>query len=125
MSEHQVTQPEVNVTAVTEKATQVDDRASNSLLIMERSKWKRKERDLKQQIERLRKTVDGYKEELQKLRDDCHVADLEYIRERCDEKNQTAMFLLEQTTNFKRKRPSWSEDTIRHSTVLRHLPTKL
>ncbi|XP_040076067.1 uncharacterized protein LOC120848163 [Ixodes scapularis] len=125
MSEDQVTQPEVTVTAVTEKATQVDVRASNSLLIMERSKWKRKERDLKQQIERLRKTVDGYKEELQKLRDDCHVADLEYIRERCDEKNQPAMFLLEQIANFKRKKPSWSEDTIRHSIVLRHLSTKL
>uniref|UniRef100_A0A147BB70 Putative transposase protein n=2 Tax=Ixodes ricinus TaxID=34613 RepID=A0A147BB70_IXORI len=108
-----------------DQETHADCRTAPSSLVLERRKWKRKERDLKKQVERLRTTVDSYKEELRKLREDCHFADLSYIKEQAAEKQHSAIFLLEQISNFSRKRPCWSEETIRHSIVLRHLSTKL
>lgn len=106
-----------------DKATQVDVGVS-SLLATERTKWKRKERDLKRQIDRLRETTDRYKEELNKMKSDCHFGDLQYIREQAKEKHLPAIFLWDQIVNFKRKKPVWSEDVIRHCIILRHLSTK-
>ncbi|CAN7985130.1 unnamed protein product [Ixodes hexagonus] len=94
---------QVCVSTTKDQGTQADCRAAPSLLVLERRKWQRKERDLKKQVERLRKTVDSYKEELHKLREDCHVADLSYINERAAEKQHSAIFLLEQISNFSRK----------------------
>ncbi|KAH6948564.1 hypothetical protein HPB50_025151 [Hyalomma asiaticum] len=108
---------------VADQATQVDVGLS-SLLAVERAKWKRKERDLKNQVERFRQTADQYKEELKKLKDDCHFADLEYICEQAKEKDLPAVFLLNQITNFRRKKPTWTEDVVRHCIILRHLLTK-
>lgn len=68
--------------------------------------------------------VDSYKEELQKLRDDCCDADLSYIDEWAAQKYYSAVFLLEQISNFNHVRPSWSEDAIRHVIVLGHTSTK-
>ncbi|KAG0445416.1 hypothetical protein HPB47_015514, partial [Ixodes persulcatus] len=96
---------QVCVSTTKDQETHADCRTAPSSLVLERRKWKRKERDLKKQVERLRKTVDSYKEELQKLREDCHVADLSYIKEQAAEKQHSAIFLLEQISNFSRKRP--------------------
>ncbi|KAH6927348.1 hypothetical protein HPB50_001999 [Hyalomma asiaticum] len=108
---------------IADQATQLDVALSN-LLAVERAKWKRKERDLKNQVERFRQTADQYKEELKKLKDDCHFADLEYICEQAKEKDLPAVFLLNQITNFRRKKPTSTEDVVRHCVILRHLSTK-
>lgn len=44
------------------EGTQVDVRSA--LSVVERQKWRRRERDLKAQVDRLKQTVDKYKEEL-------------------------------------------------------------
>uniref|UniRef100_A0A147BC10 Putative transposase protein n=1 Tax=Ixodes ricinus TaxID=34613 RepID=A0A147BC10_IXORI len=123
--EDHISQNNIEAPLARDQETQADIRKTWSLLASEKTKWKRKERDMRKQIERLKRTVDSYKKELQKLRDDGHVADFTYIKERADEKHQPAIFLLEQVSNFRRQKPSWSEDTLRHSIVLRHLSTKM
>lgn len=75
-------------------------------------------------IQRLSQTTDRYEEELKKLKSDCHFGDLQYVREQAKEKHLPAVFLWDQIVNFKRKKPAWSEDVIRHSIILRHLSTK-
>ncbi|KAH8027279.1 hypothetical protein HPB51_004106 [Rhipicephalus microplus] len=62
--------------------------------------------------------------ELKKLHEDALVADGFYIKERAKEKEPAALFLIDQIKNFKKKRPSWSEETTRHCVVLRHLSTR-
>ncbi|KAG0412531.1 hypothetical protein HPB47_010329 [Ixodes persulcatus] len=112
---------QVCVPTTRDQGTQADCRTAPSSLVLKRRKWQQKECDLKKQVERQQKTVDSYKEELQKLREYCHVASLSYINERAAEKQHSAIFLLEQISNFSQKRPCWSEETIRHSIALRHL----
>lgn len=48
----------------------------------EKSKWRRKEKDLRIQILRLQQTVDKYKLELKKIQEDSLTADLSYIRKK-------------------------------------------
>ncbi|XP_050032440.1 uncharacterized protein [Dermacentor andersoni] len=107
-----------------DKSVQVDSNSASALLTTEKAKWKRKERDLRSQILRLHQTIDKYKEELKKLQEDSLTADVSYIRERAAEKEASALFLVDQITNYKKKRPTWSEETTRRCVVLRHLSTK-
>ncbi|KAH7987840.1 hypothetical protein HPB51_026525 [Rhipicephalus microplus] len=110
--------------AVTGQATQLE-RDMSSRLAVERAKWRRKERDLKNEVEWFRQIADQYKEELKKLKDDCHFAVLEYICEQTKEKDFCAVCLLNHTTNIRRKKPTWTEDVGRHCVILRHLSTKV
>ncbi|XP_040076321.1 uncharacterized protein LOC115332258 [Ixodes scapularis] len=87
-------------------------------------KWRRKERDLKAQIRRLRQTVDKYKQELEKLKEDCYVSVFLNIREKANEKDLQASILLEQIQNFQKKKPAWTEMTVRHAVILRNLSTR-
>ncbi|KAH6940252.1 hypothetical protein HPB50_026448 [Hyalomma asiaticum] len=108
-----------------DRGVQVNSRqAVASLLATEKAKWKRKERDLRNQVSRLQRTADKYKLEFEKLQQDSIVADISYIKERAVEQQPAALFLLDQIINFRRKRPTWSEETTRRCVVLRHLSTK-
>lgn len=69
---------------------------------VERMKWRRKERNLKAQIRRLRETVDKFKQELEKLKEECHVPAFRHIREKANKKDVQASFLLEQIKIFRR-----------------------
>ncbi|KAG0445292.1 hypothetical protein HPB47_017251 [Ixodes persulcatus] len=55
-----------------DEGTQVDVRSAVS--VVERQKWRRRERDLKSQVDRLKQTVGKYKEELKNLKEDCHLS---------------------------------------------------
>lgn len=107
------------VSSACDQGVQVDTNSASTLLAAERCKWKRKER-----VTRLRKTVDRYKSELAKLKEDSLSEDLSYIKTRGEEKQPAALFLLDQIRNFRKKRPTWSEETIRRCVVLRHLSTR-
>lgn len=107
-----------------DRGIQVDSRQVSSLLTTEKAKWKRKEKDLRNQALRLQRTVEKYKLELRKLQEDSLASDISYIRQRATEQQPAALFLLDQITNFKKKRPTWSEETTRRCVVLRHLSTK-
>ncbi|KAH7973688.1 hypothetical protein HPB49_004010 [Dermacentor silvarum] len=107
-----------------DRSVQVNSRAPPSLLIAKRTKWKRKERDLKIQIQQLRQRVDRYNLELNRLKEDILTDDICYIRKAASEKQPAAFFLLDQIRNFRKKRPAWSEETTRHCVVLRHLSTR-
>lgn len=107
-----------------EKSVQVDSSSASVLLTTEKAKWKRKERDLSSQILRLQQTVEKYKETLKKLQEDTLTADMSYTRERAAEKEASAPLLLDQITNCKKKRPTWSEETTRRCGILRHLSPK-
>ncbi|XP_040067999.1 uncharacterized protein LOC120836169 [Ixodes scapularis] len=91
---------------------------------VEQMKWRRKERDLKAQIRRLRQTVDKYKQELEKLKEDCYVSVFLNIREKANEKDLQASILFEQTQNFQKKKPTRTELTVRHAVILRNLSTR-
>ncbi|KAH8032443.1 hypothetical protein HPB51_025367 [Rhipicephalus microplus] len=90
----------------------------------EKEKWRKKEKELRCQLLRLQQTIDKYKMELKKLPEDALVADVSYIKQRAKEKEPAALFLIDQIENFKKKRPSWSEETTRRCVVLRHLSTR-
>ncbi|KAH8018237.1 hypothetical protein HPB51_000848 [Rhipicephalus microplus] len=108
-----------------DRGVKVDSRqAVASLLATEKAKWKRKERDFRNQVSRQQRTVDKYKLELEKLQQDSMVADISYIKERAVEQQPAALFLLDQIINFRMKRLTWSEETTRRCVVLRHLSTK-
>ncbi|KAL1441842.1 hypothetical protein MTO96_008234 [Rhipicephalus appendiculatus] len=52
--------------------TQTNERSSSAAFLQSK-KWRQKEKALKAQNERLRSTVDAYKKELQRLKEQCHV----------------------------------------------------
>lgn len=113
-----------SVYAKRSRATQTLAKPSSSLLYLERKRWREMERALRRKNERLTRTVDAYKQELQKLRDEsCAAAFLEVASdaERGDAK---ALLLLDQVKNYKKKKPQWSETTIRHCIVIRNLSAK-
>lgn len=111
-------------TNLRDQSIQVDSRSTSSVLVTEKAKWKRKEKDLRSQILRLQQTVNKYKMELKKLHQDALVADVSYIRERAKEKEPAALFSIDQIENFKKQRPSWSTETTQHCVVMRHLSTR-
>ncbi|KAH8019690.1 hypothetical protein HPB51_021012 [Rhipicephalus microplus] len=104
------------------EATQVDVRSSISVL--ERQIFRRKERDLKTQIQRLRQTIDKYKEELKQLKEDCNLTAFAKVVEAAREKHVGACILVDQVNDFAKIRPTYSEVTIRNYIVLRNLSTK-
>ncbi|KAL1435001.1 hypothetical protein MTO96_001553 [Rhipicephalus appendiculatus] len=90
---------------------------------MDRRKWRHKERDLNARIERLKNTVDYYKQELQKLKEECYVSAFLHVVEKAEERDLAALILVEQVQNFAKKKPTWSEVTLRHAVVLRNHST--
>ncbi|KAH9383111.1 hypothetical protein HPB48_023846 [Haemaphysalis longicornis] len=113
-----------SVYAKRSRATQTLAKPSSSFLYLERKRWREMERALRRKNERLTRTVDAYKQELQKLRDEsCAGAFLEVASdaERGDAK---ALLLLDQVKNYKKKKPQWSQTTIRHCIVIRNLSAK-
>ncbi|KAH7945188.1 hypothetical protein HPB49_007718 [Dermacentor silvarum] len=95
-----------------------------SVSAMDKRKWRRKERDLNARIERLKNTVDKYKQELEKLKEECYVSAFLQGVEKAKEKDLAASILVEQVQNFAKKKPTWSEVTVRHAVVLRNLSTR-
>ncbi|KAL1439171.1 hypothetical protein MTO96_047387 [Rhipicephalus appendiculatus] len=93
-------------------------------MFVERKRWRRKERALRVENENLRRTVDSYKEELRKLKEECYVSAFLEVVDDAEEGTAKAVLLLDQVKNYKRKKPRWSELTIRHGIVMRHLSTK-
>ncbi|KAH7973920.1 hypothetical protein HPB49_006960 [Dermacentor silvarum] len=89
---------------------------------MDKRKWRPKKRDLNARIERLKNTVDKYKQELQKLKEECYVSAVLQVVEK--EKDLAASILVEQVQNFAKKKTTWSEVTVRHAVVLRNLSTR-
>ncbi|KAH6919407.1 hypothetical protein HPB50_029605 [Hyalomma asiaticum] len=109
-------------TVQVDRAVQVSSLSSVSA--MDKRKWRRKERDLNARIERLKNTVDKYKQELQKLKEECYVSAFLQVVEKAKEKDLAASILVEQVQNFAKKKPTWSELTVRHAVVLRNLSTR-
>lgn len=58
------------------------------------------------------------------MTNDSHFRDLEYIREQAKDKHISAVFLWDQTVNFRRRKQHGPEDVVRHCVILRHLSTK-
>ncbi|KAH7933921.1 hypothetical protein HPB49_019155 [Dermacentor silvarum] len=113
-----------NSDIVVQEAQMDEEEESCSLYANEKAKWLRKEREMKRKIDRLQNTVDRYKSELEKVKEDCNFADMSYIRQQAKQKDTSAVFLWNQIINFRRKKPTWSEDVVRHCIILRHLSTK-
>ncbi|KAH7942164.1 hypothetical protein HPB49_021346 [Dermacentor silvarum] len=104
--------------------TQTKWDSNTSSMFLERKRWRRKERALRAGNDKLRRTVDAYKEELRKLKEECYVSAFLEVVADAEEGTAKAVLLLDQVKNYKRKTPRWSEITIRHGIVLRHLSTK-
>lgn len=97
---------------------------NSSITFCERRQWRRKEMMLQARVERLKQTVDKYKEELRLLKEECKVDSFLEVVQEADEQNQMARMILDQVLNFKKKRPTWSETTVRQCIILRNLSTK-
>lgn len=91
---------------------------------MDIRKWICQERDLNVRSEPLKNTVDKYKQEMQKLKEECYVSALLQVMEKVKEKDLAASILVEQVQNFAKKKPMWSEVTVRHAVVLLNLSTR-
>lgn len=93
---------------------------SSSFLFVERKRYRQKERELKVKNERLSRTVDAYKEEIRRLKKECYVSQFLEVVADAGEGITKATLLVDQVKNYKRKKPQWSETTIRHCNVMRH-----
>ncbi|KAH7940673.1 hypothetical protein HPB49_003538 [Dermacentor silvarum] len=98
--------------------------SNTSSMFLERKRWRRKERVLRAGSDKLRRTVDAYKEELRKLKEERYVSAFLEVVADAEEGTPKAVLLLEEVKNYKRKTPRWSEITVRHGIVMRHLSTK-
>ncbi|KAH7942264.1 hypothetical protein HPB49_022452 [Dermacentor silvarum] len=101
--------------------TQTTAIPSSSTLCIERKRWRERERSLKAKNDRLRKTIDAYKQELEKLKEECHVRTFHEVASDAEKRILKARILLDQVKNYSRKKPQWSETTIRHCIVLHNL----
>ncbi|KAH7932917.1 hypothetical protein HPB49_004896 [Dermacentor silvarum] len=104
--------------------TQTPAIPSSSTLFIERKRWRERERSLKAKNDRLRKTIDAYKQELEKLKEECHVRTFHEVASDAEKGILKARILLDQVKNYSRKKPLWSETTIRHCIVLHNLSAK-
>ncbi|KAH9372161.1 hypothetical protein HPB48_009706 [Haemaphysalis longicornis] len=87
-------------------------------------RWRERERALKTKNERLRRTVDSYKEELLKLKEAAHVSAFLEATSDAEKGNAKALLIVDLVKNYQKKKPQWSKTTLRHSTILRNLSTK-
>ncbi|KAH9384431.1 hypothetical protein HPB48_026438 [Haemaphysalis longicornis] len=94
------------------------------MYFVHRKRWREKERALKIKNERLRRTVDSYKEELLKLKEAAHVSAFLEVTSDAEKGNAKALLIVDQVKNYQKKKPQWSETTLRHSIILRNLSTK-
>ncbi|XP_064475518.1 THAP domain-containing protein 11-like [Ornithodoros turicata] len=88
---------------------QVDVTKTSNVAFQQRLQHRRKERQLKAKLERLKQTVDAYREELRKLENDASASALREVVEGAKKEEPKAMFLLDQVKNYNKKRPSWTE----------------
>ncbi|KAH8024180.1 hypothetical protein HPB51_022241 [Rhipicephalus microplus] len=100
----------ITATVQVDRAVQVSSLSSVSA--MDKRKWRRKERDLNERIERLKNTIDKYEQELQKLKEESYVSAFLQFVEKAKEKDLAASILVEQVQNFTKKKPTWSELTV-------------
>lgn len=100
------------------------DRATSSSSFVDRRKQRARERALRLQIVRLQQTVERYKEELRKLKEDCSVSAFVDVVADAHQNKAKAVFIVDQVTNYGKKRPTWSETTVRYCVILRNLSTK-
>lgn len=108
---------------MTSFGTQTNERSS-SVAFLQSKKWREKEKALKAQNERLHSTVYAYKEELKRLKEQCHVSKFLHVVKGSEHACTKAKIILDQVINYKAKKPIWSETTIRQCTILRHLSAK-
>ncbi|KAH7975038.1 hypothetical protein HPB49_022917 [Dermacentor silvarum] len=97
---------------------------SSSTLFIQRKRWRERERSLKAKNDRLRKTIDAYKQELEILKEECHVRTFHEVAWDAEKGILKAQILLDQVKNYSRKKPQWSVTTIRHCIVLHNLSAK-
>ncbi|KAH8025796.1 hypothetical protein HPB51_012118 [Rhipicephalus microplus] len=97
--------------------TQTNERSSSAAFLQSK-KWHEKEKALKAQNERLRSTVDAYKKELERLKEECHVSKFFNVVRDSELACTKAKFILNQVINYKATKPIWSETTIRQCTIL-------
>ncbi|KAH7976905.1 hypothetical protein HPB52_021482 [Rhipicephalus sanguineus] len=95
----------ITATVQVDRAVQVSSLFSVSA--MDKRKCRRKQRDLNARIERLKDSVDKYKQELQKLKEECYVSAFLQVVEKAKEKDLAASILVEQVQNFAKKKPTW------------------
>lgn len=89
--------------------------------------WKglrERQRILNTTNEKLVKTADVYKKGLRKPKEQCFVSKFLKAVQEAKEGNTKAVLLLDQVKNYKRKKPQWSETTVRHCIILRNLSAK-
>lgn len=102
-----------------DKSMQVDFRGAEAPTNLKRRKWARQIKNLKVQVERLRNTAESYKRDLQEVMENMDVATFLTIREQAKEGRTAAAFLMDQVTNFYKRCPRWTDDTVRHCARLR------
>ncbi|KAH6926076.1 hypothetical protein HPB50_013813 [Hyalomma asiaticum] len=104
--------------------TQTDTARTSASNFLHHRKCREKERALRLQILRLKQTLDIYKEELRKLKDDCNVDTFLDVATDAQQKSLKASFIMDQINNSTKKRATWNETTVRYCIVLRNLSTK-
>ncbi|KAL1485434.1 hypothetical protein MTO96_047317, partial [Rhipicephalus appendiculatus] len=92
--------------------TQTDPARTSASNFLYHRKCREKERALRLQILRLKQTVDRYKEELRKLKDDCNVSTFLDVATDAQQKSVKASFIMGQINNYAKKRATWDETTV-------------
>ncbi|KAH7986075.1 hypothetical protein HPB49_026130 [Dermacentor silvarum] len=84
--------------------TQTTVNTSSSTLFIQRKRWRERERSLKAKNDRLRKTIDAYKQELEKLKEECHVRTCHEVASDAEKGILKAQILLDQVKNYTAER---------------------
>ncbi|KAH7952958.1 hypothetical protein HPB49_002982 [Dermacentor silvarum] len=93
--------------------TQTDKARTSGSNFLHHRKCREKERALRLQILRLKQTVDRYKEELRKLKDDCNVSTFLDVATDAQQKSVKTSFIMDDINNYTKKRATWNETTVR------------
>ncbi|KAL1419955.1 hypothetical protein MTO96_024808 [Rhipicephalus appendiculatus] len=101
--------------------TQTDPARTSASNFLYHRKCREKERALRLQILRLKQTVDRYKEELRKLKDDCNVSTFLDVATDAQQKSVKASFIMGQINNYAKKRATWDETTVRLTAWLEYV----
>lgn len=89
----------ITATMQVNRAVQVSSQLS--VFTVDKRKWRCKERDLGTHIGRLKNTVNKYKQEIQKHKEECFVPAFLQVVKKAEEKDLAASLLVEQVPNFR------------------------
>ena len=112
----------VSVSIFVDKAVQVD--VIRTKTMSDINKHKLRASHCLDKVQKLQQELDNCKRELYMLQDDCFISEIKRVIKDAEENNPTAVLIRDIIENYTKKRPKYSDMTIRHAIIWRSISTK-